>query len=240
MCSICIATLHRDLEAVPVLLEDLEVTITRQDRLADPSDRKSAETPLPLKLGPMEARRDLAATLLTWAYHLAFDHGTVGPMSSEKAARYLAASLDAIQRDEQAGDLADEIGYAVIQAQRAVDKPQQLQYTGPCEECGADLYAHLRASHVACRNCPQTYPIEQRREWLLTQAEDRLLTAAEMSRALPGLLRKPLTASMIRGWAHRDRLTAYPPLPERPRDPVYRVGDVLDLIRELQQGDVAC
>jgi hypothetical protein len=124
-------------------------------------------------------------------------------------------------------------------AGRTVDKPLQHVYAGPCDECGVDLYAHPKASSVSCRNCARDYDIDSRRKWMLTKAEDQLLTATEMSRALPGLLQQALTASMIRGLAHRGRLTQHPPHHTRPRDPLYRVGDVLELLNEISIRDAA-
>jgi len=240
ICVTCRDVLRRDLDAVPVLCEDLQVTIAKQDRLGDTDGRSTDEHPLPLRLGPMEARRDLTDTLRAWADHVAQRRGIPAPEHDPvKAASFLRCFLGEIQDDQMAGDIADEIGYCVIMAGRTVDKPLQHVYAGPCDECGVDLYAHPRASDVSCRNCARDYNIDTRRKWMLTKAEDQLLTATEMSRALPGLLQQQLTASMIRGLAHRGRLTAHPPLPDRPREPVYRVGDVIELLHEISSREAA-
>ena len=240
LCTSCVATLRRDLKAIPDLLADLEITISKQDRLQDAEKRPTDERPLPLRLGPMEARRDLADTLYSWAAHVARRRGctlTAHEITPSSVSVFLLNYCGDIQDDPLAGQCADEIGYTVITAQRAVDKPLQHVYAGPCDQCTTDLYAHPRAKEVACRNtdCDAVYDITSRREWLLEQAEDQLLTATEMSRALPGLLQKPLTAAMIRGLAFRGRLTQHPPLPNRPKDPVYRVGDVLDILTSMEE-----
>lgn len=240
ICITCRDILRRDLDAVPVLCEDLQVTIAKQDRLGDTDGRSTDEHPLPLRLGPMEARRDLTATLWAWATHIAGRRNIPAPECEPmRLASFLRVFMGDIEDDEQAGDIADEIGYAVIMAQRTVDKPLQHVYAGPCDECGVDLYAHPRASDVSCRNCARDYDIDSRRKWMLKQAEDQLLTATEMSRALPGLLQQQLTAAMIRGLAHRGRLAAHPPHHSRPRDPLYRVGDVIELLNELSRQEVA-
>ena len=242
LCTSCVATLRRDLKAIPDLLADLEITISKQDRLQDAEKRPTDERPLPLRLGPMEAKRDLTDTLVKWAADVAettrcapwvdFVNG-----GTEQLAAYIFDNLGTITSHPTVGDCADEIGYAVITAQRAVDKPLQHQFVGPCDKCGADLYAHPKAATVTCRNtpCEAEYKISERREWLLEQAEDQLLTATEMSRALPDLLQQPLTASMIRNYASRGRLTQHPALPARPNEPVYRVGDVLDLLATIRE-----
>lgn len=183
----------------------------------------------------MEARRDLLATLQTWAKHTAGRAGIPSP--TRDPAGFLLSYLQTIQSDQLAGQLADEVGYIVVVARRAVDKPLQLVFVGPCDLCSADLYAHPRSLTVACRQleCDAEYKVSERREWLLDKAKDQLLSAAEISKALPGLLprERKLTDSMIRGWAHHGRLAQKPPHPSKPRQPRYRVGDVIDIISEL-------
>jgi hypothetical protein len=228
-----------------VLCEDLQVTIAKQDRLGDTDGRSTDEHPLPLRLGPMEARRDLTDTLRAWADHVAQRRGIPAPEHDPvKAASFLRCFLGEIQDDQMAGDIADEIGFAVLMAQRAVDKPMQHQYVGPCDQCKADLYAHPRALSVACRNspCEAEYNVSDRRAWLLEQVEDQLRTAAELSRALPNLLQQPLSASAIRGLArrHGDKLPQKDPHPKDPmKAPRYRVGDLIALLHEMRADQAA-
>jgi hypothetical protein len=218
-----------------LVLADLEVTVSRQDRIGDPQRRAGNERPLPLRLGPMEARRDLLQTLGTWSAHVARRAGIPAPVAD--CSGFLISFLPSIQTDELAGQMADECGYAVLTAQRAVDRPLQLIYVGPCDLCTADLYAHPKSLTVACRqsDCDAEYRVADRREWLLDKAKDQLLSAAEISRALPGLLpqQKKLTDAMIRGWAHRGRIAQRPPHPAKPREPRYRLGDVIDILSEV-------
>lgn len=242
LCISCRDVLRRDLKAVPTLCDDLQVTIAKQDRLGEQNGPSTDEHPLPLRLAPMQARDDLTDTLATWAKHVAAPRNVTAPHGPAPAiAAWLSMHLGDISDDPKAGDIADEIGYAVLVAQRAVDKPLQHKYAGPCDHCGADLYAHPKASEVTCRNepCNARYQVSARRDWLLEQAEGQLLTATEMSRALPALLRHTLTAAMIRGLAHRGRLAKHPPHPERPREPLYRCGDVIELCNEIQRHDLA-
>lgn len=250
LCANCIGTLRRDLDAVPWLVEDLMVTISRQDRLGDASGgRRTDERPLPLRLNAVEAKRDMADTLHSWAAHVAGRRGIPAPPHKAlEAAAFLARYTGEVQDDPRAGDLADEIGYAVLTAQRAVDKPLAHRFVGPCDRCGADLYCHPRAKVVACPNTPECdaeYNVEDRREWLLQKAEDQLLTAAELSRALPNLLQQPLTASAIRGYArrHGDKLPQKAPHAKDPnKSPRYRVGDLLALLHDIrnEQHRTAC
>lgn len=238
LCDQCFATLRRDLAAVPELLQDLEITISRQDRIGDDTNgRRSAEIPLPLRLTAMEARRDLSATLAYWVQQLAPPAQLPGPADPPDIfASWLSEHLAAVAVDKRAGDCADEIGYAVITARRAIDKPLQPAYAGPCQHCTTDLYAKPTAPTVTCEGCTRTYDVADRRKWLLEHVHDQLLTATELSRALPNLIGTELTSAMVRGYAHRGRLAARPPHPADPRqDPRYRCGDVIALVVDAQR-----
>ncbi|MEU8104391.1 hypothetical protein AB0C18_11790 [Nonomuraea muscovyensis] len=67
----------------------------------------------------------------------------------------------------------------------------------------------------------------------MEQVADQLGTATEIARALHGLCANP-TPAMIRGYAHRGHMV------NRGHDktgrPLYRVGDVLDLLIEKIAG----
>lgn len=250
LCGNCRTLLRKDLKNIPGLLVDLQVTIARLDRVnaEQPGVRASGEAPLPLRIGPMEARRDLAETLRIWVWHTAARVGvnvTTAWFEPRNLAGWLAMRIADVDSDPLAGALSDEIGCAVVRGWRTVDRPLQRRYAGPCDTCEMDLYAQPNADEITC-DCGATYRIEARRDWLLDQAEDHLLTATEMSRALPGLLpldpqgrQVILTAAMIRGWAHRGRLTQHPPHPSQPLAPTYRVGDVLDLVDTLHHPALA-
>lgn len=238
LCRTCTDQLARDLNAIPWLLEELETTISRLDKLTESEGRGSDERPLPIRMHAVEVRRDLNTTLASWAQHIAgrFDGLDRTVIWTElRLAGYLSDHINDILTDPAAGECADEIGYARMTAQRAIDKPTPMVFAGPCDDCGKDLYAHPSAAEVACKNpdCDLVYPIEARRAWLLGKAADQLLTATEMSRALSGLLGAKLTAAKIRGLAHRGRLTQHPPLPRRPNDPVYSVGQLMRVLEEM-------
>jgi hypothetical protein len=254
LCRTCTDKLRGDLSAVPWLLEDLEVTICRLDKLHDPTGRSGGEKPLPIRLHAMEARRDLNTTLASWAVHIA---GRLGGLDRDtiwtelRLAAYLLRNLNTILTDPNAGMIADEVGYARRMAQKTIDKPEPRVFVGPCEFCEMDMYAHPSAAEVVCKNpdCgDEPYPIEARRRWLLGKAQDQLLTAIDMSRALAGLLpkEKTITASMLRGLARRGRLTQHAPLPDQPKRPRYRVGQLLEILFEDEEdvpgrpGQIAC
>lgn len=154
---------------------------------------------------------------------------------------WLLSHGPAVRRHEAGGELVDELLDSYARGMRAIDRPAERWYAGPCDgldgqHCGADLYARVGARIVACRSCEAEYDVAERREWLLDIAEDELLTAAEMSRALPVLAGREVTSSMIRGYAARGRLLRRSVAPEgadvTDGRALYRVGDVIDLLHD--------
>jgi hypothetical protein len=147
-------------------------------------------------------------------------------------ARWLDRHPSAVQADPDAGAIVDAVAWATESVRRVVF-PRQTHYVGPCEcsPCGCedpkcrepvhgpavDLYAPAGARRISCSNCGRDYVVTERVAWLREQAEDRLLTAEDMSRALPRLVadiaHRPLTASMIRGYGRRGRIMEYRPDP---------------------------
>lgn len=142
-----------------------------------------------------------------------------------------------------AGQAVDELTYAVALIRRAIDRPADRVYVGTClaplpdrKHCTTDLYAHRGADTITCPACTVEYDVSARRSWLLDQAENQLATAPEIARAVTAL-GQPIKVERIRQWAHRGRLIPHT-FDELDSDatgatrirPLYRVGDVLDLI----------
>lgn len=117
---------------------------------------------------------------------------------------------------------------AVRTARRAVDRPAERLYAGQCD-CDADLYARPESPYVTCPNeeCRTVWKVEDRRVWLLDSARDVIASATDIARALSRYA-VPVTPAKIRGHAFRGRLL--------PQDynhrghPLYRLGDVLDIV----------
>lgn len=127
---------------------------------------------------------------------------------------------------------------------RATDRQTERWYAGPCgadlasdqhggyanQSCAGELYAQPHAAQVTCPHCHTRYDMAERRAWLLQHAEDHLLSATELARVLTRL-DAPITPATIRGWRHRGRII---PHAEDTRTgkavPLYRVGDILDIL----------
>jgi hypothetical protein len=132
-----------------------------------------------------------------------------------------------------------EITDAAHAARAAVDRPAERLYAGPCDECGEDMYGRVGARMVECPPCQLVYEIEARRQWLLRSAEDVLASATEIARAITRL-GQPVTPEAIRGLVHRGQLTPHGHRQVGRREvPVYRLGDVLDVLAQRAERESA-
>lgn len=231
LCALCTHALVDDLRRVAELADQLDDTITRQTRNGTGIGVTSrpSERPLPVNLAAADVRADLVNVLTTWARDVQARTGDTTPVDSLTTAAACLLAHEATLRTHPAADeLHDEISDAIARAWRTVDRPAERRYAGPCDECGADMYARPHAAELECGECGTRYDAYARRSWLVEQARDQLATASTIARALPGLLGHNVTPSMIRGYVHRGRLLARPP--DRAGHTRFRVGDVIDLV----------
>lgn len=265
ICGACSSELRRELEAVPGLVEDLDLAISRQTRLTGGRvGGHSPEKPLAWNERASEAADHLAAILLGWARVLVASvnvlHGpTCGGCAHPSCmyadlgrephrhpahvAAWLHRHAGALIAHPAGPDAVEEILVAVRNARWATDSPpRDLVYAGPCNECDADLYARPDASRVACRWCRDedgdrlVYDVQDRRKWMQQALEDWELTAPAIARALTSLIR-PIKPALLHTWVARGRLL--PSGLDDRRRMLFRVGDVIDLMAasEAKRGE---
>jgi len=164
-------------------------------------------------------------------------HVELGPAV---AAAFLAGQLEWLRHRREALEAFGELRDAARDLERLVGRPRDLWYAGPCQaeladgsECKADLYAAPAARTVRCRECKAEHDAAALREWLLTEAVDVLAHAELIARALTALEMDDVTPARVRGMARHGRLVAHGVDPAG--RPLYRVGDVLDVIEEQEQ-----
>lgn len=245
---------------------DLELGASRQVRLGDRTGPRAAETPLPYDDRPGRAADALHRVLAYWADLVATETGmrdwkpgrigptcppgcghpsctlirppSLPPTEPGKLAQlavWLRPRVGWLRHHPRGQTAFDEITAAVANARRAVDRPPERTYVGSCDNCAEDMYVRPGASVVICPGCDELYDVETRRRWLLTAAEDVLATATEIARAVTNL-GQPVTAEMIRGYAHRGRLLVRGRRTVGGRQtPVYRLGDVLSILTDAER-----
>jgi LSD1 subclass zinc finger protein len=144
------------------------------------------------------------------------------------AAKFIAEYVWWLRRRPEAEQAFDDLTAIDKKLERIIDRAEPLMYAGPCNVCRRDLYARQGAAQVECRLCNMTFDMDGRRSWLLECAEDRLERAALIARALTDW-GSPISADRIRVWAMRRRL--FPHATDGMGRPLYRIGDVLELLR---------
>lgn len=231
------------LRAVPALVADLDVTITRQSRTAGPKHgARSTSTPLPWNEHASACRTELNAILNAWAYETAqigeYDTdplSAIHPSDTAELANWLRAHRDYAARHDLAGDLYAEVLDAITQATRAVDLPPERKFIGICKhapdggplQCREDLYALPKQQWVTCRGCTHRHDAGQRRQEMLDELEDHAAHSGVLSSIVTGL-GHPVGASTIRKWAADGRLTVVSV--DSNRRKLYKIGEVLNLI----------
>ena len=213
---------------------------------------------LPFHIGASSVAHDVANAISTWARVILEERGMdlplipeppIGPICTPTeckhqscivirwhvkdsemthAAKFIAEYVWWLRRRPEAPEAYSDLVAIASQLERIIDNPPTLKYAGPCNICRKDLYVREGAGTVECRPCGMTYDMDGRREWLLECAEDRLERASLIAQAVTDL-GSPISADRIRKWAQRGQLL--PHATDRLSRPLYRVGDVTDLLR---------
>jgi len=217
-----------------------------------------AVQPLPFHLGASSVRAEVGNTISTWARVILTERGMelppipdppIGPVCNPTeckhesctvirwhvkdseithAAKFIAAHVWWLRHRPEAPEAYSDLLAIASQLERIIDNPPTLKYAGPCNICRKDLYAREGAGKVECRPCGMSYDMDGRREWLLECAEDRLERASLIAQGVTDL-GSPISADRIRKWAQRGQLI--PHATDRLGRPLYRIGDVLDLLK---------
>jgi hypothetical protein len=219
LCHACTTRLERDLGDVAAIVADLDISLSKQARIGNASGPGGlARERTPINVGAMNAADDLANTLTTWARDVKPAWGLLSyGHPSMVAARILLAEIPAIRRHPAVGELVDEVTDAIVQARRAVDRPADRIFVGPCMAenpdddgrqvtCLEDLYARPHASEVRCRVCSTEHEVAERRTWLLDKARDRLFTVREAAQMMGDVGGIRVTEASIRGYIHRGKI----------------------------------
>lgn len=226
-CSVCGDGLGRNLVIAGGLMPELVTTVARLDRIGQ-AGRGNGENPLPVNLEAAAAADEIANTFGTWARHVSEERGKA--VDGEPAA-WLAKQVDWLRYRPEAEEAFDELDDACRRLRRTIDIPVPRWYAGPCT-CGTELYAASQAATVRCSNedCRAEYDAKERKAWLLGEARDVLAHAGWIASAASAL-GEPVTADMIYGYVRRGRLVNHGH--DGLRRPLYRVGDVLDVLARV-------
>lgn len=179
LCRGCTDKLSRDLEAVPDLVADLLITVSRQDHVQAAQPGRSAGTPLVFNPGASEELADLRYYLATWTGRMAAHLGVELDIEDQPVAyaAWLGRFLRVIRHHDDAAQLSTEIHRAVAAARHAVDlAPVSSRFpVGPCPRiieggwfCDGDVLATITTvadepPTMTCLRCEHVWRAEQ---WL--------------------------------------------------------------------------
>jgi len=232
-CPACWRRFDANLGDIPAIMTELDTTLSRQTASGSSNGPRSSETPLPYNVDASDAARLLSMTLWPWVREGLDAHPGV-PLPSPSVVSMAAALMHLhgwlVVHPE--GYLAiDEVGYAVSQARTAIDRAADRVYAGTCDgddgECGEELYAVEGSTSLRCPVCSTERDVYIWRRNRLEAAGDSLLTLSEMTRAIGETGTETVSRKRLEGWVRRGRLIRAGNLGAVP---LYRVGDVLDVI----------
>ena len=248
ICLHCTEQTTKDLLAIADLWRQLDIVRCRQTRYGERVGGKSRETPLPYA-DVSEAEITVEATLCAWAKDVTEGTGHEPPPDPGAAARWLAGHVHWFRHRDDAALLVDEAHAALVLLTHRIDSPLELHYVGPCGAvtvttncacdigddcdtdhvlCDADVFAMTGATSATCKSCRTVHDVATRHAQLLAEVADRLESAATCARAVT-VWGEPVKADLIRKWRERGKLL--PHGHDLGGNPLYRIGDVVDLAR---------
>lgn len=236
LCPTCTNRLERQVAEMPALARELELTLTRQSSTPKRLGGPSADKPLPYDHGASVALSAIRLFLAGWVKDHCERHGR-WPADDQTItlAVWLVHHINDVAHHPAAAEIAAEADDATKAARRSIDRHTvEKLYAGRCnvDNCDADLYARPGALTTVCRACGIEHDTQERRDVMLASIEDTALTAGQIAVALPVLLGVEVTKARVQKWAQRGQLTAVGA--NLQGWPLYRVGDIRDLIQRMQ------
>lgn len=198
------------LREIPEIVEELAVTLTRQDCLGKGGAKVSMgerEQPLPFNVNASEVSDDLHNTLVGWVRHVCESRvlDYTGSTSTIGLARWLDRNVIALAMSEGSGTALDEVQYAMRRARWATDRPDRPDST-----------------------------------WVdpgvLEEARSAIGTAADLEKILRGMGDPTLTRKRI---TYLDRLGELSRITLPDGTTVFTVGDVLDAHARRTKGRIS-
>lgn len=259
ICQACTGRARGQLTDIPDLLAELETTRRRQSRVsggqagAPPCTHTDTTCGCGIRLPWNETAAIAHADILTTTRRITaalLPAATPDPAHSITTAAtalrapwtWLAAHLDDLRRQDWAPHALAALDDVTRTGWRTIDRPETRYYAGPCHHewqdperpgewvlCGRVLWARIDQDTITCTGCGTRYETAARRDWLLRSAEDTTAPAPVIASALTIMLRRRVSASTLRSWAHRGQLQRTNP--DTDTAPTYRVGDVLTLLQ---------
>jgi hypothetical protein len=228
-CPDCWTETERRIAEMPSLITELETTLARQTVSGTANGPRSNERPLPYSIVASDALRLLHETIWPWVKEGLEAHPDLyGNVHTTRELAYTLLALHGwLVTHPEGSEAIEELWLVVEQVCRpAIDRAPDKSYAGTCE-CGEELYVLVGQAGILCPVCGSLRDVMAWRRAQLEAAADRLLTVAEMTRAIAETGGETVSRDRINGWIRRGRLLRT----DHDRGiALYRVGDVLDIL----------
>jgi len=168
--------------------------------------------PLVVDIEIVNLMNDIEMNVARYYGHILMDETEWEPLTSKMpyllsdvAMRYGHFTED---DDLTIGFCADAREYRA-KVEKVLNRDEAPTYLGPCPtyECIGELYVGQGMAAGTCRLCGYGFSVSEQMVWLGKQMQVRLMTAAEISRAL-NVLGTPVLLDTIHKWTRRGRLVA--------------------------------
>lgn len=214
LCHDDTAALETMLAAVPQLIDQLEVAISKQAKIdtGGKSGKGSAHEKSPVNWGVAAVRDSLRIELALWG-----------------------DDVVAIRRHPKAGEILSGIGHAIKRAYSAIDRMRDRKYLGKClhktgdAECQEEVWVTPGARTARCVACKYEHNVADRRQDMLDLAEDMIVTPREASQYIGEVGGMEVGHQRIRNYLDRKRI-AVRPSPDGVQR--LRLGDLLQVLRD--------
>lgn len=230
-------TTREEVDYLPGLWEDLQVTVTRQDRIGAAEARVSGEgeTPEPFNTRASKVATDVqsAVTHAGAAFAIENPHLHTRPTSVAAVCAWLAGFPSLLAGHSDAPTMLATFTSLVRHIEHVIDRAPDRVYLGICSApttdfpCDQDVFGIEGRDIATCRACGHQHDIAARQAALLDAIRRQDATPTEIARSFAGYAGLKLNASSIRTWA---RLGELKPTGHTEDDrPKYNVGAVFDL-----------
>jgi hypothetical protein len=240
LCSSCAEAFEYRLAEVDAVLTELAHAVPRLTLTATYGDRapgvRALHAPAPVNVSAVSPADELTRLLMNACLHLAARTRVqrVGK-GAEASASYLIKHMKHLVSLSWAPRLCDEIGALIKDCERVTQEHNPRVFAGTCAECETDLYAAKGDHEARCKTCGATYEVLKWQAYAQTAKDYYIGSPADLSRKLSapqyGI---EVTADQIRKWGSRGKLERTNPEQDETGihlPPVYRLGDVLDLVQ---------
>lgn len=232
LCRRCVVELLGLLRQATWLAEQIQINVTRRSRSGGRyrDGGRSDDKPVVFDTGASEAAWILHHTIQPWALDLR-DRIRASPADPTTAglATWMAHHIGHVAMLEGVADMLAELRSACDKCLLSIDSRTPRLYLGDCD-CGTAIHGSADRDESVCWRCHKTYRTGEWRDANRKAGRELLVTLDEAATYL---------GEVYGIQATRSRLDRYAKSLQKHPGDTYRVGDLLDVIRNISNKQAA-